>query len=79
MDLPTDRGDPNGSFPGEGVIQPGLWESKDKPGHVHMTMRSSAGCIMRADSEDYGRTWSPAYRTMLPNNNWGEISLLRKV
>ena len=54
---------------GEGVIQPTLWESA--PGQVHMLLRSSAGAIYRSDSEDYGRTWSAAYRTELPNPNSG--------
>ncbi|WP_143156090.1 sialidase family protein [Cyclobacterium lianum] len=54
---------------GEGVIQPALWESK--PGHVHMLMRSSSGKICRADSEDYGKTWSAVEETSLPNNNSG--------
>ncbi|CAN7248022.1 exo-alpha-sialidase [Paenibacillus sp. LjRoot153] len=54
---------------GKGLIQPTLWESK--PGHVHMLMRSTAGFIYRSDSSDSGRTWSPAYRTYLPNNNSG--------
>ena len=59
---------------GEGVIQPTLWESQ--PGQVHMLLRSSAGAIYRSDSPDYGRTWSPAYRTELPNPNSG-IDLTR--
>lgn len=54
---------------GEGVIQPALWESK--PGKVHMLLRSSAGVICRSDSEDYGKTWSPVYKTDLPNPNSG--------
>ena len=54
---------------GEGVIQPTLWESS--PGKVHMLIRSSAGAICRADSEDYGKTWSPIYKTDLPNPNTG--------
>ncbi|WKN30383.1 exo-alpha-sialidase [Porifericola rhodea] len=54
---------------GEGVIQPTLWESE--PGHVHMLIRSSAGVICRSDSEDYGKTWSPIYKTELPNPNSG--------
>lgn len=54
---------------GEGVIQPALWESK--PGRVHMLMRSSAGKICRSDSDDFGKTWSPVYKTDLPNNNSG--------
>lgn len=54
---------------GEGVIQPALWESA--PGKVHMLLRSSAGVICRSDSEDYGKTWSPVYKTDLPNPNSG--------
>lgn len=54
---------------GEGVIQPALWESE--PGKVHMLLRSSAGVICRSDSEDYGKTWSPIYKTDLPNPNSG--------
>lgn len=54
---------------GEGVIQPALWESS--PGKVHMLLRSSAGVICRSDSEDYGKTWSPVYKTDLPNPNSG--------
>lgn len=52
---------------GEGIIQPTLWESS--PGKVHMFIRSSAGAICRSDSEDYGKTWSPVYKTSLPNPN----------
>ncbi len=54
---------------GEGVIQPALWESS--PGNVHMLLRSSAGVICRSDSKDYGKTWSPVYKTDLPNPNSG--------
>jgi predicted neuraminidase len=57
------------SIPDEGVIQPALWESS--PGNVHMLLRSSAGVICRSDSKDYGRTWSPVYKTDLPNPNSG--------
>ncbi len=57
------------SVPGEGVIQPSLWESA--PGKVHMLLRSSAGVICRSDSGDYGRTWTPVYKTALPNPNSG--------
>jgi predicted neuraminidase len=53
----------------EGVIQPALWESE--PGKVHMLLRSSAGVICRSDSEDHGKTWSPVYKTNLPNPNSG--------
>ncbi|WP_248924392.1 sialidase family protein [Paenibacillus hamazuiensis] len=59
---------------GKGLIQPTLWESE--PGHVHMLTRSTAGFIYRSDSTDAGRTWCPAYRTYLPNNNSG-IDLAR--
>ena len=57
------------SFYGRGIIQPTLWESE--PGTVHMLLRSSEGSIYRADSRDYGKTWSDAYQTALPNNNSG--------
>jgi predicted neuraminidase len=57
------------SVPGEGVIQPTLWESS--PGQVHMLLRSSAGVICRSDSKDSGLTWSPVYKTSLPNPNSG--------
>ncbi len=57
------------SIPGEGVIQPTLWESS--PGKVSMLLRSSAGVICRSDSEDYGKTWSSVYKTNLPNPNSG--------
>ncbi|KAK8853495.1 hypothetical protein IAR55_004202 [Kwoniella newhampshirensis] len=71
--LPEDRGVEGGSFPGEGVIQPSLWESPPpKQGHVHMILRSSIGRIVRSDSEDYGRSWSPGHPTDLPNNNSGQ-------
>lgn len=57
------------TVPGRGLIQPTLWESE--PGRVHMLLRSTGGSIYRSDSADGGRTWSPAYRTYLPNNNSG--------
>lgn len=58
--------------PGErarGVIQPTLWE--DRPGCVHMLLRSSEGSIYRSDSSDGGRSWCVPYVTGLPNNNSG--------
>ena len=61
-------------FEGKGVIQPTIWESE--PGCVHMLMRSTCGRICRSDSRDGGLTWSPIYRTDLPNNNSG-IDLAR--
>lgn len=57
------------SITGQGVIQPTLWESA--PGEVHALLRSSASIICRTDSKDYGRTWSPVYKTSLPNPNSG--------
>lgn len=62
------------SIRGEGIIQPTLWESA--PNHIHMLLRSSAGVICRSDSDDNGRTWTPAYKTTLPNPNSG-IDLTR--
>jgi predicted neuraminidase len=56
-------------FPG--VIQPTLWEYA--PGHVKMLMRATrrVGYVCAAQSEDYGRTWSPAVRLAVPNPNSG--------
>ncbi len=59
---------------GKGVIQPTLWESE--PGKVHMLVRSSEGYIYRSDSEDFGITWNPLYKTELANPNSG-IDLVR--
>lgn len=56
-------------FKGKGVIQPTLWESS--PGNVHALLRSSAGLVCRTDSKDGGKTWSPVYKTNLPNPNSG--------
>ncbi|KAG8740290.1 hypothetical protein FRC11_000306, partial [Ceratobasidium sp. 423] len=63
-------------FKGEGIIQPSLWESTIKTENgtttsLHMLTRSSNGWVCRSDSLDNGRTWSPAYSTVLPNNNSG--------
>lgn len=57
------------SFYGRGVIQPSLWEAA--AGRVHMLLRSSEGYVYRSDSEDYGKSWTAAYKTELPNNNSG--------
>ena len=59
---------------GKGAIQPTLWESE--PGRVHALLRTSAGRVWRADSADFGKTWSPMRATGLPNNNSG-IDALR--
>lgn len=56
-------------FEGKGIIQPTLWESE--PGKVHAMLRSTCKKILRTDSEDGGKTWSPVYDTGLPNNNSG--------
>ncbi len=52
-----------------GIIQPAIWESA--PGCVHMLLRSTCGFICRSDSTDYGRSWSEARPTDMPNNNSG--------
>lgn len=54
-----------------GVIQPTLWEYA--PGRVKMLMRATqrVGCVCASQSEDYGRTWSPAERLSIPNPNSG--------
>lgn len=54
---------------GVGAIQPTLWESED--GCVHALLRTTCGYIFRSDSQDYGKTFSEAYNTLLPNNNSG--------
>lgn len=59
---------------GKGAIQPTFWESSS--GNVHALLRTGAGKVWRADSADYGRTWSPVYATPLPNNNSGLDVLL---
>ena len=51
------------------VIQPTLWESRE--GYIHALMRSNTGAVYRSDSSDFGETWSPIYRTDMPNNNSG--------
>lgn len=56
-------------IPGKGGIQATFWESE--PGHVHALMRTTGRITGRADSTDYGRTWSKVYPTALPNNNSG--------
>lgn len=54
-----------------GVIQPAVWEYA--PGHLRMLMRStqSVGAVCAADSDDYGRTWSPARPLDIPHPNSG--------
>lgn len=64
----TDEAAPD-YLPGLGAIQPTLWESA--PGHVHALLRTTGGYVYRSDSDDYGRTWSRARKTDIPNNNSG--------
>ncbi len=54
-----------------GVIQPAVWEYA--PGRLKMLMRATRriGRICEATSDDYGRTWSHAAPTGLPNPNSG--------
>lgn len=54
-----------------GVIQPTVWEYA--PGQVRMLLRSTLhiGAICVADSSDFGRTWTAARPTTLPNGNSG--------
>lgn len=59
---------------GHGMIQPTLWESA--PGHVHLLARSTCRRVCRSDSQDGGRTWSPARTVDIPHNNSG-IDLVR--
>ncbi|PKU22273.1 sialidase family protein [Telmatospirillum siberiense] len=66
--------DPERVFAWDGIIQPTLWEAA--PGQVHMLLRSTRGSIYRSDSSDFGRSWTPARATGLPNNNSG-IDLAR--
>lgn len=54
-------------FKGKGIIQPTLWEYPK--GQVHALLRSSEGFAYRTNSKDYGKTWSPVYKTSLPNPN----------
>lgn len=60
-------------YPGTnyGLIQPTLIEIG--PGRIRAFLRSTRliGSICVADSDDGGRTWSPARRTTLPNPNSG--------
>lgn len=63
--IPVDRE----KMKGEGIIQPTIWQSTD--GNVHLLMRSSEGVLYRSDSPDGGKTFTPAKKTQIPNNNSG--------
>ncbi len=54
-----------------GLIQPTVWEYPYGSGRLRMFARSGFGWIYRADSDDFGSTWSVARATTLPNNNSG--------
>lgn len=54
---------------GLGAIQPTLWESEN--GCVHALLRTTCGYIFRSDSTDFGKTFSEAHNTSIPNNNSG--------
>ena len=54
-----------------GLIQPTLWEHPSHDGRVSLFARSSFTFIYRSDSADFGKTWSVARPTELPNNNSG--------
>jgi predicted neuraminidase len=65
----TDAGtEPEGSG---GLIQPTVWEHPACDGRVSLFARSSWGAVYRSDSADFGRTWSVARPTAIPNNNSG--------
>ena len=51
------------------MIQPTLWE--EPAGEIHALLRTNRGYAYRTDSKDFGRTWSTAYITTIPNNNSG--------
>ncbi len=65
----ADRPAPDDDYPG--VIQPTLWEQA--PGQLTMLMRATRriGFVCRATSDDFGRSWSVARPTSLPNPNSG--------
>ncbi len=56
---------------GEGLIQPAIWEDPSHDGRVYMLTRSNLNYIYRSESADFGRTWSVARPTSMPNNNSG--------
>jgi predicted neuraminidase len=54
-----------------GIIQPTIWEHA--PGQLKMLVRATqrVGYVCAAHSQDYGRTWSHASPTAIPNPNAG--------
>lgn len=57
-----------------GAIQPATVELE--PGHLLAYLRTRDQAIYRTESFDYGRTWTPATSTGLPNNN-ARVALLK--
>ena len=57
-----------------GMIQPATVELE--PGHLLAMNRSRDGLIWKTESTDYGKTWTDAVPTNLPNNN-SRIALLK--
>ena len=57
-----------------GAIQPATVELE--PGHLLAYLRTRDRAIYRTESFDYGRTWTPAEPTGLPNNN-ARVALLK--
>lgn len=55
----------------DGLIQPSAWEERGRPGRVHMLARSAFGKVYHTVSDDFGRSFSPAKPTVIPNNNSG--------
>lgn len=56
---------------GEGLIQPAIWEDQSHDGRVYMLARTNLNWIYRSESADFGKTWSLARPTDMPNNNSG--------
>ena len=56
---------------GEGLIQPAIWEDQAHDGRVYMLARTNLNWVYRSESTDFGRTWSVARPTDMPNNNSG--------
>ena len=56
---------------GEGLIQPAIWEDPAHDGRVYMLARTNLKWVYRSESKDFGRSWSVARPTDMPNNNSG--------
>ncbi len=69
IDINCSREKEENFISGLGAIQPTIWESEK--GCVHTLLRTTCGYIFRSDSNDYGKTFSEAQNTSIPNNNSG--------